>query len=148
MVLSDLQGRMSSVTDTRFTTVFDNLDDLLSGVDLDEVGDIETLLMFLFARPVRVDEVRDSDGDTPSVEVILSGNAETIGSVFDFPMSVLELVRSSSETVAELGPHTGDGPTQSEEARDVAAMTDSELISALQQALGGVRVFNVMDDSE
>ena len=41
------------MTDTRFSTVFDSTADLLSGVDIDEVGDIETLLMFLFARPMQ-----------------------------------------------------------------------------------------------
>lgn len=35
------------MTDTRFETVFEDTDDLLGGVDVDEIGDVETLLMFL-----------------------------------------------------------------------------------------------------
>lgn len=69
------------MTDTRFETVFEDTDDLLGGVDVDEIGDVETLLMFLFARPVVVEEVWDDEGVTPSLEVIIQGNDEAIGSV-------------------------------------------------------------------
>lgn len=70
--------------DTRFSTVFDSTADLLSGVDIDDVGDIETLLMFLFARPMGVDEVWDDDGAASSLDVNVHGNDGSIGFVYDF----------------------------------------------------------------
>ena len=135
------------MTDTRFETVFEDTDDLLGGVDVDEIGDVETLLMFLFARPVVVEEVWDDEGVTPSLEVIVQGNDEAIGSVCAFPLSIIELTRSCSETVDELGPYTRDG-VAAEETLDISAMSDGELITALQQALGKVRLFSMLDGGE
>lgn len=135
------------MTDTRFETVFEDTDDLLGGVDVDEIGDIETLLMFLFARPVVVGEVWDDEGATPSLEVIIQANDEAIGSVCAFPLSIIELTRSCAETVDELGPYTPDG-VAAEERLDVPAMSDGELVTALQQALGRVRLFNMFDGGE
>ncbi|WP_445257339.1 hypothetical protein [Nocardioides aurantiacus] len=135
------------MTDSRFERVFEDIDDLLAGVDVDEIGDIETLLMVLFARPVVLNEVWDDEGVTPSLEVIIQGNDEAIGSVHAFPLSVIELTRSCAETVDELGPYTRDG-VAAEESIDVSAMTDGHLITALQQALGKVRLFNMLDDGE
>lgn len=135
------------MTDTRFETVFEDTDDLLGGVDVDEIGDVETLLMVLFARPVALNEVWDDEGVTPSLEVIIQGNDEAIGSDRAFPLSVIELTRSCAETVDELGPYTRDG-VPAEESLDVSAMSDGDLITALQQALGKVRLFNMLDDGE
>jgi hypothetical protein len=135
------------MTDTRFETVFEDTDDLLGGVDVDEVGDVETLLMFLFARPVMVEEVWDDGGIRPSLEVIIQGNDEAIGSIYAFPLSIIELTRSCAETVDELGSYTRDG-FDAGETPDVSAMSDPELITALQQALGKVRVFNMLDGGE
>lgn len=131
------------MTDTRFETAFEDPDDLLSGVDVDEIGDVETLLMVLFARPVVVDEVSDGGG-IPSLEVIIHGNDGAIGSVYAFPLSIIELTRSCAETVDELGAYTRDG-VAAEETLDVSAMSDGELITALQQALGKVRLFSMLD---
>lgn len=133
----------SSMIDTRFETVFEDTEDLLGGVDVDDIGDVETLLMFLFARPVVVNEVWDDEGVTPSLEVIIQGNDEAIGYVYEFPLSIIELTRSCVETVDELGPYTRDGAA--EETLDVSAMSDGDLIPALQQALGKVRIFNMLD---
>jgi hypothetical protein len=132
------------MTDTRFETIFADADDLLGGVDLDEIGDVETLLMLLFARPVVLNEVWVDEGVTPSLEFIVQGNDEAIGSVYAFPLSVIELARSCAETVDELGPHTREG-VAAEETLDVSAMSDGELITALQQALGKVRIFSMLD---
>ena len=134
--------------DSRFTTVADGIDDLLNLVDIDEVDDIETLLMFLFDRPVRVDETWDDEGVAVSLDVIVPGNDGNIGSVYEFPFSVVALVRSCAETVADLGPYTHDGASPSTEAQDILGMTHAELIAALQQALGKVRIFNLMDSDE
>jgi hypothetical protein len=132
------------VTDTRFSTVFDSTADLLSGVDIDDVGDIETLLMFLFARPMGVDEVWDEDGATSSLDVNIQGHDESFAFSHAFPMSVMELARSCAETVNELGPYTQEQFAQ-EQSTDVSTMNDDKHISALQEALGKVRLFNMMD---
>ena len=128
----------------RFETVFEDTDDLLSGLDVDAIGDVRALLMVLFARPVVLNEVWDEEGVTPSLEVIIQGNDEAIGSVYAFPLTVLELTRSCAETVDELGPYTRDG-VAAEETLDVSAMSDGELITALQQALGKVRLLRMLD---
>ena len=135
------------VTDRRFSTVLKSTADLLSVVDIDDVGDIETLLMFLFARPVSVEEVWDDEGAASSLDVIVHGNDESIGSTHDFPMSVADLVRSCAETVDDLGPYTRDQFTQ-EESPDVSTMSDAELTTALQQCLGKVRAFKMMDAAD
>ena len=133
--------------DTRFETVFGDTDDLLGGIDVDEIGDVETLLMFLLARPVVVNEVWDDEGLTPSLEVIIKGNEGAIGYVHAFPLSIMELARSCAETADELGPYARDGAA-TEVTLDVSAMNDRELITALQQALGKVRLFNVLNAGE
>ena len=134
------------MTDSRFTNVADGIDDLLNLLDIDALDDFETLLMFLFYRPVGVDEAWDDEG-VVSLEVIVPGNEGSIGSVYDFPLSVMTLARSCAETVADLGPVSHDGATSSEPL-DVLEMTDEELISALQLALGNVRIFNLLDALE
>lgn len=126
------------------TTVGD-LEDLLLAVDVDEMEDIETLLMFLFARPIQVGEAWDDDGIATSIDVIVRGNEESIGFTHDFPLSVMELARSCAQTVGELGPYTADDFDAEEEATDVSAMSDAELITALQQALGKTRLFNMIE---
>ncbi len=135
------------MTDPRFTTVFDGADDLLSVVDVDEVGDIETLLMFLFDRPVGVEEAWDDDGVATGLDVLVRGNAEDIGSVYEFPMSILELARACAQTADEIGPFARNG-TAPAEAPSVLGMGDAELITALQQALGKVRLFNMMESDD
>ncbi len=114
-------------------------------VDIDEADEIETMLTFLFARPIGVKEVCDDDGIAASLEVIVRGEAESIGCTHDFPMSVIELARSCAYTVDELGPYTSDDFALEEEAPDVLAMSDAELITALQHALGEARLFKMMD---
>lgn len=134
------------MTDTRFSTVVDDAESLLEVVDVDEVGDIETLLMFLFARPVHVAEVGDDDAAAAAaLEVVITGNDEAIGTAYEFPLSVISLARACAETVDELGVFTRDGFAEAEAPPDVSVMSDTELIAALQQALGQVRFFNMME---
>lgn len=137
----------AGVTDSRFTNVADGIDDLLNLLEIDALDDFETLLMILFDRPLGVDEAWDDEG-VVSLEVIVHGNDGSIGSVYDFPLSVMTLARSCAETVADLGPYGDDGASTSAEPQDVLAMTDEELISALQQALGEFRIFSLMDALE
>ena len=139
------QWKNRIVADRRFTTECDDLQDLLRLVDVDEVGDIETLLMFLFARPIGVEEVWDDDGVPNSLDVTVQGVDESVGSVYEFPMSVMGLVRSCAHQAAELGPYPSTDPTTSEETQHIVSMSDVELTTALQQALGSVRIFNLMD---
>jgi len=136
------------VTDTRFATVVDDVESMLDVVDVDEVSDIETLLMFLFARPVQVGEVWDDETGATALDVVIAGNDESIGSAHEFPLSVIELARACAEMVEELGAYTPEGFASEQEPPDVVAMGDTELISALQQALGKVRFFNLMDADE
>ncbi len=133
------------MTDTRFATVVEDLETLLRVVDVDEVGDIETLLMFLFARPVQVGEVWDDEVGATALEVVIAGNDESIGSAYEFPLSVMDLARACAETVEVLGVYNRDGFASEEAAPDVSSMGETELITALQQALGQVRFFNMMD---
>jgi hypothetical protein len=75
------------VTDTRFATASEDLEIMLSVVDVDEVGDFETLLTFLFARPIQVSEVWDDGAGATALEVVIVGNDESIGSAYDFPLA-------------------------------------------------------------
>jgi hypothetical protein len=136
------------VTDTRFSTLVDDAGTLLDVVDVDEVGDIETLLMFLFARPVRVDEVWDDEADAAALEVVIAGNDESIGTAYEFPLSMMGLARACAETAEELSVYSRDGFAPDEAVPAVSAMSDAELITALQQALGQVRFFNMMEAGE
>ncbi len=133
------------MTDTRFSTLFDSTVDLLSGVHIDDVGDIETLLMFLFDRPMGVAE--GWDDDDAALDVIVHGNDRSHGFTYPFPMSVIELARSCAETVDELGPLIVN-PIAPEESPDVSTMSDAELVTSLQQALGQVRLFNMMEAND
>lgn len=72
------------------------------------------------------------------------GNDESVAFIYDFPMSVMDLARSCAATVDELDPFTRDRFAQ-EASPGVSTMSDAELITALQQALGQVRPFNKMD---
>lgn len=130
--------------DARFETHFDDLQDLLTGVDIDELDDLETLLMVLFARPVGVEEVWEDDSASTALEVFISGNESAIGTTYAFPMSVVQLVRECAETVHELGPYDGDDLGLAEAAPDVLTMSESALVERLQQSLGQVRLFNMM----
>ena len=99
--------------------------------------------MFVFDRPIGVDVELDDAGLSAALHVLARGNEGDIGSVYPFPMSLLELVHWCASIVKDLGPYTRNNASRSE-AQDVLAMTDDELIGALQQALGKVRIFNMM----
>lgn len=51
------------MTGTRSTAVVDDTEELLNVVDLDVIGDVETLLMFIPARPVGLEDVCNLDRD-------------------------------------------------------------------------------------
>ena len=127
--------------DTRFWTVCDELDELITTVDIDGIGDVETLLMFLLQRPVGVDCAWTEDGDVVGLEITITGNDQQVVSTPKFPLSVVQLVRSCAETVATLGPYDADAPA---EATDLLTLNDEQLTTAMQQALGKVRVFKMM----
>jgi hypothetical protein len=131
------------MSDTRFTTVCDDLENLLATVDVDEIGDIETLMMFLFDRPIAVSEGDSLIGGPEMIEFTIDGRDDGVCFGLEFPMSVVEFVRSCADDVSDLGPYAvgGDEP-------DVAGMSEEELVAALQQALGQVRIYNLMNADE
>ncbi|KRA37911.1 MULTISPECIES: hypothetical protein [unclassified Nocardioides] len=122
------------------------MDDLLGVVDVDELGDIETFLMFLLERPVRVESAWDDEGIESALDVHVRGDEWSMSSAYDFPLSLIELARSCAETAVELGPFTGSGASPSTEPCDLVAMSDADLIAEMQGALGKVRIFNLMED--
>lgn len=130
------------MTDPRFTTAFATVDGLLSGLDVDEVGDIETLLMFLFDMPVGVSELLDGEEPATSLEVALFDGSLEIAFVLDLPKSMIEIARLAARSAADLASMNIDEVT-GEEPADALAMDGEELITALQQALGKVRIFNL-----
>jgi len=136
------------MTDTRFATVCNELDELIDTVDLDGIGDIETLLIALFARPVGVDYAWADGVALPDLEVTITDNNRGITSIEEFPMSVVQLVRSCADMVADLGPYVVDADTPGEESADVLTLSDDELTTALQQALGEIRLFKLMYPNE
>lgn len=133
------------MTDSRFTTVCDDLDELLEVVDIDDVDDLDTLVMALLDRPVSVTEGWDEERDVPALDVRVHGGEVSLGVLEPFPMSVLELARSSAELARDIGPCAppAEPPIQ---GNDVLSLSDDELTEALQMALGRVRVFNLLDD--
>lgn len=132
------------MTDSRFTSTADDLESLLQLVDVDDVDDLETLLMFLFARPMAVGEAWDEESLGPAIHVVVRGDEASIESSFEFPLSVLPLARQCADLVAEVGPLTTTGLGDLDEAPDVSAMSELDLISDLQQALGQTRLFNML----
>lgn len=133
------------MTDSRFTTVFDDLEELLAGVDIDDIDDLETLVMVLLGRPVVVAESWDDERDVPALDVRVLGGEPTAGVLDPFPLSVMELARSSAELARDIGPYApaGEPPIQGIE---LLSLNDDDLIEALQRALGQVRLFNMLDD--
>lgn len=131
------------MTDSRFISTADDLESLLQLVDVDDVDDIETLLMFLFARPMAVGEAWDEESRGPAIHVVVRGD-EASESSFEFLLSVLLLARQCAEVVDKLGPPTTTGLGDMDEAPDVSAVNDLDLISALQQALGQTRLFHML----
>lgn len=67
-------------------------------------------------------------------------------SPFDFPLSVIELVRSCAHTVDDLGPYGVD--LQGDDVPNATTLGDDGLITVLQGALGKVRIFNMIGDGE
>jgi hypothetical protein len=135
------------VEDPRFTTVHDGPADLLAGLDVDDVGDVETLLMALLDRPVSVAEARNDETDVDALDVRIHGDEYVAGYLHDFPLSVVELARSGAEVARDLGPYT-KGSDHIAGRHDVLSMGDDDLVAALIDALGQVRLFNMLDDDE
>lgn len=132
------------MTDTRFGTLFDDVDDLLGVLEVDEVDDIETLLMFLLRSPIAVVRVWGEDGSDLGLEVFIRGCGEGIGYVHEFPLSIVDLARRCAAMGAAGGPCPPDSEV-TQWMRDVSAMSDVDFVSALRYALGQVHVFNALD---
>lgn len=129
------------------TRVFEDVDDLLSAVDVDQVDDIETSLIFLFRRPLALVQVCGEDGSTVGLEVFIRGSDEGIEYLHALPLSILDLVRGCAEKVAVLGTYAPDGVV-TEASPHVSALNDSDLVTALREPLGQVRIFNLIDHEQ
>lgn len=77
------------------------------------------------------------------VEVIVHADGAGLGILVEFPTSVLDLVSSCFETIDDLGSYAVDGPPEP----NLSQLSVDELVAALRDALGQVRIFNVLEDS-
>jgi hypothetical protein len=133
------------VTDSRFTTVCEDLEELLDIVDVDDIDDLDTLIMVLLGRPVIVAEGWDDEQDVDALDVRVLGGEVSAGVLETFPLSVVELARSCAELARDIGPYVPDGEPPIE-GNDVLSLSDDGLTDALQRALGQVRLLNLLDD--
>jgi hypothetical protein len=136
------------VMDTRFWTVCDDVDELLSTVDIDGTDDIETLLMFLLQRPVSVVWTWNDDVEVDQLEITVWSEDRSFVYVQTFPLSAAQLVRSCAELAADVGPSTAGDDVAAVEAPCISALSDEELTTALQQALGKSRIYKKMYPDE
>lgn len=131
------------MADTRFTTAYDSIDDLLDGVDIDDLGDVQTLLMILLGRPLHVfGWLGEGDEANDSLQIQIRGNDEDLIVECSHPVSVLEIARICAETI-EMTPGMPDRFDGSE-TESISTMSDEELLTALQRSLGKVRFYNLI----
>ena len=135
------------MNDNRFTKITGHPDDLLDTLDLDDVSDIETLLIILFNRPISVEPLEGVDDDDGSLEVTVWVGDMGFTAGHAFPMTVVDLTRSCASAIAELGSAGGGGDPVNDHP-SLLAMSDTELVTTLQRALGQVRMFNILDADE
>lgn len=135
------------MSDSRFTTPATDADHLLTLLDLDEIADVETLLMSLYARPIEVRPVWDDAHEVDTLEVIVHNHPLSYGSYLEWPVTVQEIAREYAYTIAAVGPYEREDGEPSEEP-DVLAMDDDELTDALRYSLGDVRLFNLLADDD
>lgn len=133
--------------DTRFTTVANDSEQLLDVVEIDDIDDVETLLIMLFDRPFGVDHVTNAEEGSEFLEVFVYANDEAVGCTVEFPLSVIGLVRERADMADDLGPYCDDAPATGDVVR-IADLDDSALISALHDALGRVRIYNLLEDDD
>lgn len=148
--VSEANERLRRMGDIRFETTVGDSDELCQVVDIDAIDDIETLLVFIFDRPVALRAMPDEEGRTTAFEVIMHGDDELLSAIHNFPLSAVSLVRSCAETADALGPYDPDTTDEEDSAGapSVLLMSDEELVTALGQALGKVRLFNMLDEGE
>lgn len=134
------------MTDTRFTTVAQDMDEFISTLDIDDVADLETLLIVLFGRSITVEETVD---DESSFEVIMWNDTMGIGSTYAFPMSMVDLALGCAQTLSDLRStededEDGSDVGEDSDEPDLEVMDEGDLITTLQRALGQVRLFNML----
>lgn len=130
--------------DPRFTTVCVEPDQLLAAVDVDDLEDLDTFLMFLLHRPVGLLHLEDERGD--AIEVRLWDDHSDLDGTLRFPLSLLDLVLLCAEQDDHLGPYTKAGTDHPEGRTRWGGMTDSERERAMLDALGKVRIFNLLNE--
>lgn len=133
------------MTDSPFTTSFASIAELLDGVDIDAVDDIETMLMHLLQRPVTAVSVEDAHPLEAIRVTVWAGLG--FGSLNEFPLSVADLARDGAASSLEAGPHEGRADSV-RAAASVKEMSDDELVAALGAALGIARLFRLTEDDD
>lgn len=133
------------MTDPRFSTECGDLQTLLDKVDVDDLQDIETFLMFLVHRPVGVDHLEDDDGEG-AIEIRLWDDHGDVEGIRRFPLSLENLVLLCFESDDRLGPYTKAGSLHPRERSSLYAMNRDELTAAMTDALGKMRIFNLMNE--
>ena len=132
------------MADRRFSTTTRDVADLLGTLDVDQVGDIETLLILLFDWNISVEVANDDEGEVV-VDVTVWADDIGIGCMHPFPLSLLEIVAACAETISDFVTGLASDVTSSDRARAVQEMGEDERVAALQDALGKVRVFNLLE---
>jgi hypothetical protein len=135
------------VSDSRFTTVVRDLDDLFETVDVDDLSDVETLLMALFGLPMGLTQVTEA-GDDEALQVTVWLDETEHSLTYGFPMRLIDFALSCASAIAELDHPRGKPDDPEVERPDLLAMTESELISTLQSSLGEVRLFNILSSQD
>ena len=119
-----------------------NVHDLLDAIDLDDLDELETFLMILYERPVRL--VLKTETDEPGLEVIVAGEHWSTGTLLTFPISVENLAKDgyNQETADSMEPYPGAGSFQ---PGDLAALPPAELDATFIKALGTVRLYGMLE---
>lgn len=133
--------------DARFSTECADLQKLLDTVNVDSLGDIETFLMFLFDRPVGVEHLEDDEGEG-AIEIRLWDDHGDVEGTSRFPVSLEMLVLLCAANDDRLGPYTKTGTAHPRGSQSLSTMTAPELTGAMTDALGKMRIFNLMNETE
>ena len=130
--------------DPRFTTVCDDPQQLFDTVDVDDLEDLEIFLMFLFHRPVGLLHLEDETGD--AIEVRLWDDHGDLDRTVRFPMTLEDLVAVCADADDRLGPYTKATPGNPQAHATWAGMSEEERAAALLDALGKMRIFNLLNE--
>ena len=101
-------------------------------------------LMFLFHRPVGLLHLEDETGD--AIEVRLWDDHGDLDRTVRFPMTLEDLVAVCADADDRLGPYTKATPGNPQAHATWAGMSEEERAAALLDALGKMRIFNLLNE--